>query len=75
MNSITNHMNQQDQDGSTDHLEQQAEDIAQKKNHSRVTNRDREEAKEQMDETAPPETSHPSHQESGSQKGAGGSGA
>lgn len=66
MNSITNKMTEEGGHGSTDHLEQRAEELAADAGRDHATDRDRKKAKEQMDATAPPPGSHPSHQESGS---------
>ncbi|TDU73348.1 hypothetical protein EI77_01818 [Prosthecobacter fusiformis] len=47
----------QDQDsqlGGTDQIEQMAADLANKENHSKVTDEDRKEALEQMQEMSPP---------------------
>lgn len=43
----------QDLTGSTDHVEQLAADLAEKKNQSKVTDKDRQQALEQMQETSP----------------------
>lgn len=42
-----------DLSGSTDHVEQLAADLAEKKDQSKVTDKDRKQALEQMQETSP----------------------